>query len=93
MLHVQLRHRRLASRHNVWITRHITPQGSIMGENQEFNGAVAPPPRFLDQYREGHQLLHRALTQTYSKIERQRTTKTVLSYIHHFKEPVGHTHT
>jgi hypothetical protein len=62
MLHVQLRKRRLASRHKVWITRRITPQGSTMGKTQEVNGAVAPAPRFLDDYRGGHQILDRAPT-------------------------------
>jgi hypothetical protein len=74
MMNVQLRDIRLASRHNVWITRCITPQCSIMGKTQEVNGVVAPTPRLLEDDREGHQPLHRALTQTYSKLERQRTT-------------------
>jgi hypothetical protein len=89
MLHVQLRDRRLVSRHNVWITRCITPQGSIMGKHQEVDVAVAPTPRLLDDYREGYQLIHRAPTQTQSKLEIKRTTKTVRSYIHHFKEPAA----
>jgi hypothetical protein len=71
MLHVQLRSRRLASRHNVLITQRITPQGSIMGKTQEVDGAVAPTPRLLDDYREWHQPLHKAPTQTHGKLERQ----------------------
>jgi hypothetical protein len=89
MMHVQLRYIILASRHNVWITRRITPQGSIMGKTQEVDGAVAPTPRLLEDDREGHQPLHGAPTQTHSKLKRQRTTKTVRSYIHHFKEPAA----
>jgi hypothetical protein len=53
MLHVQLRDRILTAHHNVWITRLITPQGSIMGETQEVDGGVAPNPRLLDDNREG----------------------------------------
>jgi hypothetical protein len=85
MMHVKLHNTRLVSHHNVWITQRITPQGSIMGKTQEVAGALAPAPSFLGDYREGHQLLHRVSTQTHSKFEIQRTTETVLSYIHHFK--------
>jgi hypothetical protein len=58
-----------------------------MVKTQEVNGAVSPTPILMDDYREGHQLLHRVPTQTDSNLERQRTTKTVRSYIHNFKEP------
>jgi hypothetical protein len=58
-----------------------------MGETQEVDGAVAPTSIILDDDREGHQPLHRTLTQTHSKLERQRATKNVRSYIQHFKEP------
>jgi hypothetical protein len=57
-----------------------------MGKTQEVNGAVAPAPRFLDDNRKVHQLLQRAPTQTHSKLDRQRTTENVQSYIHHIKE-------
>jgi hypothetical protein len=77
MLHVQLRDRRLVPRQYVWITQCITPKGSIMGKTQEVDGAVAPTPRLLDDDREGHQPLHRTLTQTHSELERQCTTKTI----------------
>jgi hypothetical protein len=89
MLHVQFHSRRLASPHNMGITRRITPQGSIIRKTQEVDGAVAPTPRFLDDYRQGLQLLHISPTQTHSKLKRQRTTETVRSYIHHFKEPAA----
>jgi hypothetical protein len=65
----------------------MTPQGSIMGKTQEVDGTVAPTPILLDDYREGHQPLHRTTTQTHSKLERQWTTKTIRSYIQHSKEP------
>jgi hypothetical protein len=89
MLHVQYQDRRLASRHNVWITQCITPQGSIMGKTQEVDGEVAPTPRLMYDNREGHQPLHITLTQMHSKLKRQRTTKTVRSYIQHSKEPAA----
>jgi hypothetical protein len=89
MLHVQLRDRRMASRPNMRINRCITPQGSIMGKTQEVHGAVAPNPRLLDKDIEGHQPLHITLTKTHSKLERQLTTKTIWSYIPHFKEPAA----
>jgi hypothetical protein len=89
MLHVQLFNRRLASCHNVWITGRITPQGGIMGETQEVNVAVAPVPRFLDNNKEGHQLLQQTPTQTHIKLDRKQTTETVWSYIHHHKEPTS----
>jgi hypothetical protein len=58
-----------------------------MRKAQEVNGAVAPTPRIMDDDREGHQPLHRTITQTYSKLERHPTINTVQSYIQHFKEP------
>jgi hypothetical protein len=57
-----------------------------MGKNQEVDGAVASTPVVLDDDREGHKPLHQTTTQTHSKLERQRTTKTVWSYIQYFKE-------
>jgi hypothetical protein len=89
MMHVQLRDRRLAPSHNVWITRLITPQGSIIRKIQEVNGEVAPAPIFLDDNREGHQLLQRASTQTHSKLDEQRTKEIIRGYIHHIKEPAA----
>jgi hypothetical protein len=41
----------------------------------------------MDDNIEGHHLLQRAPTQTHIKLDRQQTTETVRSYIHHFKEP------
>jgi hypothetical protein len=87
MLHVQLRDIRLAPCPNLWITLCITPQDIIMGKTQEVDGAVASTSRLLDDDREGHQPLHRTTTQTHGKLERQRTTKTVWSYIQYSKEP------
>jgi hypothetical protein len=89
MLHVQLFNRILAPCHNMWITGRITRQGGIMGETQEVNVAVAPVPRFLDNSKEGHQLLQQTPTQMHIKLDRKQTTETVWSYIHHFKEPTA----
>jgi hypothetical protein len=57
-----------------------------MVKTQEVNEVVAPAPIFLDDNKEGHQLLQLAPTQMHSKIDQQQTTETVRSYIHHFKE-------